>query len=94
MNTITHHKNGGMSITGQTALRVYAATVLMSAIKLYIKSGMKVNRAYTPANMLATASQYTGKTYKRGQLQLAFDDLRAWCDEQHTNGTINHEEKP
>jgi hypothetical protein len=42
-------------------------TVIRSALKLYIKTGMKVNRMYTPANMVQAVAQKTGKQYKRGK---------------------------
>lgn len=55
----------------------FAITVVASAIKLYRKTGMKANRAYTPTNMLAFASKHTGKKYKRSELETAENDLRA-----------------
>lgn len=50
---------------------------LKNAIKVYIKTGMKVNSSYTPTNMLKKAGEITGKTYKRGQLPMALEDLQA-----------------
>jgi hypothetical protein len=55
----------------------YVVIVIKNAIDLYLKTGMKANRAYTPTNMLRTAGYYTGKQYKRGQLKQARDDLAA-----------------
>lgn len=60
---------------GKEQVNRYVAVVLKSAIKLYINTGMKANRAYTPKNMLAKAGEFTGKTYKRGQLSVALADL-------------------
>lgn len=68
--------------TGTEQTRCFAAIALKHAIRLYVKTGMKANRAYTPAAMLQAASGYTGKTYKRGQLQQAHDDLATWIDQQ------------
>lgn len=68
--------------TGTEQTRCFAAIALKHAIRLYVRTGMKANRAYTPSAMLAAASRYTGKTYKRGQLQQAHDDLHAWINEQ------------
>jgi len=86
-NAITHH-GGGISIVGKDAVQLYAAAVLRSAIKLYLKTGMRANRMYTPANMLLVAGNHTGKPYKRGQLQLAFDDLGVWIEEQKASGAV------
>jgi len=55
----------------------YQTVVVAKALKFYAQTGMKVNRAYTPTNMLRTASRITGKTYQRGQYMKAHDDLMA-----------------
>ena len=62
-------------------VNTFVLVTLKGAIKLYIQTGMKANRAYTPTNMLAKAGELLGKTYKRGQLQQAHDDLQAKYDE-------------
>lgn len=67
--------------SGREEVNTFALIVLKRAIKLYIQTGMKANRAYTPKNMLAKAGELLGKTYKRGQLQQAHDDLQAKFDE-------------
>jgi hypothetical protein len=64
------------TFTGKDEVNTFVLVVLKNAIKLYVNTGMKANRAYTPANMLAKAGEFTGKTYKRGQLQIAHDDLQ------------------
>lgn len=87
-NEITHHPRGGMSVTGPEAVKLYAAVVLRSAIKLYVNTGIKASRFHTPTAMLASAGTYTGKTYKRGQLPQAFADLNKWIAEQKINGTV------
>ena len=58
----------------------FVVITLKHAISFYIKTGMKVNRAYTPKNMLLTASRYTGKVYKRNQLPQAMADLQSLLD--------------
>jgi hypothetical protein len=60
-----------MSFTGRPAVSVFQCKVIASALRLYASTGMKVNRAYTPTNMLRTASALTGKTFKRGQYEEA-----------------------
>jgi hypothetical protein len=49
-------------------------------MKLYLKTGLKANRMYTPKNMLGVIEQKTGVFYptsKKGMLK-AFEDLEAW----------------
>lgn len=53
----------------------YQFLVLRKAIKIYLETGHKVNRDYTPAGMLRTATYFTGIEYTRGQLKLAQKDL-------------------
>lgn len=86
---IVHRPNGGMSVSGPEAVKLYAAAVLRSAIKLYVNTGIKASRFHTPTAMLASAGTYTGKTYKRGQLPQAFADLGVWLEEQKSNGTVS-----
>ncbi len=73
---------GGTTFAGPLAVNVYRATVIASALRLYAQTGMKANRAYTPSNMLAAATQITGKTYKRGHYLRAAFDLTEWAHEQ------------
>jgi hypothetical protein len=63
--------NGSTSFVGRPAVSVYQCKVIASALRLYAKTGMKANRAYTPTNMLRTASALTGKSFKRGQYEEA-----------------------
>jgi hypothetical protein len=69
------------TFSGPAQVNTFVMITLKSAIKLYIQTGMKANRAYTPTNMLAKAGELLGKTYKRGQLQQAHDDLAAKLEE-------------
>lgn len=55
------------------------ALTIAAALKLYAKTGMKPNRAYTPTNMLRAAEQITGKKFKRGQYLQAADALREYA---------------
>lgn len=87
---IVHHQ-GGTTISGKAGMDLYRAAVVKSGISFYLKTGMKVNNAYTPTNMLAAASQITGKAFKRGQLQQAHDALQAWIDEQKASGAVKIE---
>lgn len=73
---------GHTLFAGPDATKLFAATMLRSAIDLYVETGVKVNRAYTPTAMLAAASRYTGKPYKRGPrgLAAASADLTQWIE--------------
>lgn len=74
--------NGSATYTGPDAVRLFQATVIKNALDLYDRTGMLANRAYTPANMLLTASRITGKAYKRGRKgrAAAIADLTVWCN--------------
>ena len=65
------------AITNPADIRRFQATVILRAVRLYIKTGLRANRAYTPKNMAATASQLTGKTLssrKLPEVQKALED--------------------
>lgn len=70
---MTSFVNGGMD--------VLRARVVASGLRLYAKTGMKPNRAYTPTAMLRAASEMTGEKYKRGEYERAAADLTALADE-------------
>lgn len=74
------------TFTGPAATSTFQAVTLKSALKLYAKTGMRVNRAYTPTAMLKTAGKITGATYKRGQYAEAIAGLEAWIAENATTG--------
>jgi hypothetical protein len=71
---------GGTTFAGPDAVALFRATSLASGLRLYAKTGMKPNRAWTPSAMLHAAGAITGKRYKRGQHQQAADDLKVWAD--------------
>lgn len=69
-----------MSTFTGSAVNVYGATVVASALRLYARTGIKANRAYTPKAMMQTAARITGKTFKpRDYLgaATALDDWKA-----------------
>ena len=53
----------------------FRAKTIAVALELYAKTGIKVNRAYTPTAMLAAAAEITGQPYKRGQYVQAAADI-------------------
>lgn len=77
---ITVHQGGGISITGRDGMHYYRALHVKMGLSLWIKNGLRLTRGVGPAQLLALASEYTGKTYKRGAHQQALDDLQVWID--------------
>lgn len=54
------------------------AITIKAHLKL-MKLGLK-NSRMTGRDMLNAATKITGKTYKRGQYELAYDDLKVFVD--------------
>ena len=65
-------------ITGSAVLG-FRGLMVKSSISLYLKTGMKPTRGVGPTQMVAIASEFTGKAYKRGRkgLEQALADLEA-----------------
>jgi hypothetical protein len=61
-----------------TGVQVYRAAVIKSGLKLYLKTGMKPNRAYTPSAMMRVASEITGKKFKARDYAGAVAALEDW----------------
>lgn len=68
------------TFSGPEAVNIYRALAIASALRLYAKTKIQMNRAYTPTNMLRAASEITGLTFKRGQYIEAADALKAFAD--------------
>jgi hypothetical protein len=81
MKDYIEHGASGTTFVGADATACFAAFALASALKLYAKTGMKANRAYTPTAMLRAASKITHKTYKRGDYLTAAADVQKWAEE-------------
>lgn len=82
-NEITYRPDGNASsFVGPRAVNVFACAAVASALRLYAKTGMKVNRAYTPTAMIAFANRELGltgkKAFKRGQYTQAAEALSAF----------------
>lgn len=77
MNSAIEHSSAGTVFSGAEAVEVFRMIALSSALGLYAKAGIQVNRHVTPSRMLAMASEYTGVVYKRGAYQQASDDMKA-----------------
>jgi len=68
------------SFSGPEAVNVFAMITIASGLRLYAKTGMKPNRAYTPKAMMAAATRYTGLTFKARDYLGAADALKAAAD--------------
>ena len=51
------------SFVGRAAVDVFAMAVLASGLRLYARTGMKPNRAYTPSAMMRAAAVHTGQKF-------------------------------
>lgn len=73
---------GGTAFTGPDGVKLYVAQTLISALRLYVKSGLKVNSGWTPSRMLRRAESITGKQYQQMSLHdainQAISDLKVW----------------
>ena len=72
--------------SGTAGVNTFIAISLKSGLRLYAKTGIKPNSAWTPTAMLRKASEITGKAYKRGQYVEAAADLDAWLAVNGTTG--------
>lgn len=94
-SAITLH-DGGTSITGKDGMLYYKAITLKSSLSLFIKTGNRIipTRGVTGPVMLRLASEFSGKTYKRGQYQQALDDLSVWIETMKAALPIEDERRP
>ena len=70
------------------SIEMYRMIVIRTAMKIYLGTGLKVNRMYTPGNMVRAVAQKTGKAYKKGKVGMteAFNDLEQWILDNKTLG--------
>jgi len=59
--------------------RHFQAAIVASALKMYIKTGMRANRAYTPKSMMRTATAITGQSFKPRDYEGAAMALRRYA---------------
>jgi hypothetical protein len=71
--------NNGTSFTGSD-IDLYRAAVIACGLRMYARTGMRPNKAYTPTAMLREANRITGRVYKRGQYLAAADALTEWVE--------------
>ena len=66
------------TIEGDNITRFHALTVA-SALKLYAKTGIKINRSVTPTSLMGRAEAITGLKFKKRDYMAAHDALIAWA---------------
>ncbi len=84
---------GGTTFVGHDATRLFAATVLRSALKL-LAVGIKPSRGWTMTKALKAASQYTGRSYKRSEAKQAQADLTLWIETMKSALPVERRDEP
>lgn len=72
--------NTAFTALGPVQVGRYQTLAIAQALEFYAKTGMKVNRAYTPTNMMRMASKITGRTFKPRAYVEAAQALRAMLE--------------
>lgn len=72
---------------GKTGVATYQAIALKHALVFYAKTGMQVNRAYTPSKMMKLATHITSQKFKARDYMGAARSLQVWLDENGTSGS-------
>lgn len=67
---------GTVAHVGQDGVGLYQARVVRQGLKA-CKNGMRLNRAYTPTNLMAMVLQITGKKFKLKQYDEAIAAMDA-----------------
>lgn len=77
------HGPGGTMVTGQDGMRFVRAVTLWTSLECYVSSKGKIipTRGMTITRMLAIATEFTGKKYKRSEAKQAAADVKVWADE-------------
>lgn len=70
---------GYTSFSGPDATELFRAMMLKSALKL-ANHGIQATRGLTKTKALSMVERYTGKKYKRTQLDIAIQDLTIWIE--------------
>lgn len=77
-DTIQYDQSGNArTFVGEGAVNVFAMAVIASSLRLYAKTGMKPNRAYTPSAMMKAAEHHTGLKFARRDYLGAAEALSA-----------------
>lgn len=77
---ITILESGSVGYSGPDAVNLFRAITLRVSLDAYGKHKIRMTRHLTPSAMLKMATEYTHKTYKRGQYFQAAEDLQTWIE--------------
>lgn len=72
-----NQKGDATSFVGSDAVEVFRAAVLVSALGLLAK-GIRPTRGLTLKKALTLATHYTGRSYKRTEVEQARRDINVW----------------
>lgn len=80
-----------MSIIAQTPQQIslYQALVVRQGLKA-CKIGMRVNRAYTPANLMRAVTRITGKKHKARDYDGALASLQEWLEQKRDESHVEY----
>lgn len=68
---------------------IYQALVIAKALRLYAKTGIKVNTMYTPLNMRLMAEKITSQRFKSRDYLAMADALEAFADNLRLTEKLN-----
>ncbi len=88
---VTLHSTGGVSITGPDAMLYFKAAHLRSALRLFARTGIKPTRGVGGRQLMALATEITGKAYKARAYDQAVADLDVWL--QTMRGALHVEDQ-
>ena len=69
----------GTMFAGPDAVELFKAMQIKSALKMW-RVGLKATRGVRLKNLLSMTSEYTGKPYKRTEVDTAIADLVQWIE--------------
>lgn len=91
---IVLHKHGGATYAGKDATNLFRCITLRAGLKLFHKTGIKPTRGVGLKQMFAIAKEYTGKDYRRGQVDQCLADLDRWINTMKAAMPITDEREP
>lgn len=71
------------AFSGVKAVNIFRAQTISSALNLYARTKMQVNRAYSPKNMMKAASQILSKEFPPRAYEQAAEELTAWVKAEY-----------
>ena len=72
--------SSGVTFAGPDATNFFRALALAQSLSMYAKFKMVPTRGVTGTMLLKWAVDYTGHAYKRGQHELAAQEVRVWIE--------------